>query len=961
MKKKITAFLLAALIACTTLLPVLSFAEESSVKLGDAATLEELSAIDYLKTAYSSPEQKLETMTFVMENEQYALYVQEYTGEVCVKNKVTGQHLFTNPYDMANISQKAESKRAELLSQITLKYKSNSGEEGSLNSFQHAAKQGRIVVKVIKGGVRVEYTIGTDTKKRIVPYQIEKERFKTAILQPLFEGYCEEKGYGDKYSFDEYWGYLTSNQEAERKKATDYGGTDLWDITKIVTFYNYTSLAAARSKLEKDNILTNFPITEKYDIFSLENKIGANDLDKIEEYMKKYTKYTLDDMLSDHDLVQYERENDSPPMFKMALEYTLEAKGFQVRLPSRGISFDASVYTLEEIRVLPFIGAGRTAVNTEEAYRDEEGYNFIPDGSGTIIDFDQNKKPTQVTGEMYSFDYGFYGKAKDVANANHQVWRAPVYGTVRDSHLKIYEPKLNEEGEVIMEDEKPVMELVEERDTNEGYVAFITEGESLAKVDSLDGGTNHEYHSVGITVLPRQSDSYPLDGITVSGGQAVYTKSIERRYVGNYTIHFRLLYGDQANYIGMANAYREFLVDEKILEKQDKDESSIELFLDMIGDVDTVKTFLGMPVDGKAEITTFEDAKTIVEELKEAGISNQVIRYLGWANGGLSSNAPTKLKVEKVLGGEKGLLDLISYIQNEGMQIYLDLNFSYVNKVEMFDGFDLELYSAKTIDGKPAYYRTYNPIVQAFNTQVAYVISPAAADDLYAKVADKYSSLYGDGSKNISVGSLGSALNSSQDEMQPLNREDAKEYTKQLLEQVDEDFDSVLLEGGNYYTWKYADMLLNIPMGSSNRITTTAEIPFLSIVLHGYMTYTGEAINLAGDYEYTLLKTIESGACPYFVIGYENIKELKINGYSEYYAVEYDTWKETIIEEYNKLNEVLAPLQNQTIVAHEVMDNRVVKVTYDGGTQIYLNYNNYDVTVNEDMAISAMDFAVVNA
>ena len=957
--KRITSFLLAVLMACTALLTVFPAAEETSTALGDPKKYAELSQIDYLKTVYGSPEAKLATMTLAMENDNYALYIQEYTGEVCVKNKLTGQLLFTNPYDMSSITKMAESKRKELLSQIKLTYKSNSGESNTLNSFEHAALQGRIAVKVIKGGIRVEYTIGTDNKKRIVPYQIEKDRFKEAILRSYYEGYAESINY-TATDFDQYWAWKTSTDAVEKQNAVGVEDA-MWEFGRFMAFYSLLDITdPTLTLLQKTNIQSNFPITDRYAIFVLEDGLGGTDLDWLELQLKTYTKYTLDDMLNDHDMVQYEAENDSPPIFKMALEYTLEDKGFQVRLPARGISFDASVYTLQTIQILPFIGAGRTATDPETATRDDEGYNFIPDGSGSIITFDQNKKETMVSGTMYGSDFGFY-ETSSSATANHQVWRVPVYGTVRDSQMKIYQEKKDENGEVVLDDkEKPVLEFVEERKTQEGYVAFITEGESLARIDALDGGRVHEYHSIGITLFPRQTDSYPLDGITVSGGTAVYTKEIERRYVGNYTIHFRLLSGDQANYVGMANAYREFLIDQEVLEKQDKDEESIQLFLDMIGDIDTTKTFLGMPVKAKAEITTFEDAKKIITELKEAGISNQVIRYLGWANGGLSAMAPTKVKVEKVLGGEKGLKELISFIQSEGMQMYLDLNFSYVNKTGLFDGFDLDKYTAKTIDGKAAYYQTYNPIVQAYNTQVAYVVSAGTIDDFYGKISQKYAALFGEGAKNISVGSLGSALNSSQDEELPLNREDAKNYTVSALEKIDADYDSVLLENGNYYTWKYVDTILNVPMGSSNRIATTAEVPFLAIVLHGYMTYTGEAINLAGDYEYTLLKTIETGACPYFVVGYENIKELKINGYSEYYAVEYATWKDAIVEEYEKLNGVLAPLQNQTIIDHEVMNNRVVKVTYDGGTEIYLNYNNYAVTVN-DMVISAMDFAVVGA
>ena len=107
-----------------------------------------------------------------------------------------------------------------------------------------------------------------------------------------------------------------------------------------------------------------------------------------------------------------------------------------------------------------------------------------------------------------------------------------------------------------------------------------------------------------------------------------------------------------------------------------------------------------------------------------------------------------------------------------------------------------------------------------------------------------------------------------------------------------------------------------------------------------------------------MLKTIENGANPYFVIAYDNVPELKVNGYSEYYAVQYSVWKETIIEEYKKLNKVLGPLQNVEIISHEIVADRVVKVGYQNGMLIYLNYNNFAVNV-DGRAIRAMDFVML--
>ena len=53
---------------------------------------------------------------------------------------------------------------------------------------------GQIAVKTIKNGLRVEYTIGREDTKYLVPRLIEKERFIKNIHAPLIIAMCEKYG-----------------------------------------------------------------------------------------------------------------------------------------------------------------------------------------------------------------------------------------------------------------------------------------------------------------------------------------------------------------------------------------------------------------------------------------------------------------------------------------------------------------------------------------------------------------------------------------------------------------------------------------------------------------------------------------------------------------------------------------------------------------------------------------------
>ena len=156
--------------------------------------------LQYLNAAneFKTDEAKLATMTLMYEKDGYQLYADEFTGEVATKNLATGQILFSNPRDIASKSAAySNTTKYELMSQIVVKYLDN-GTERYFYSFEQAAMNGQITVKNIKNGLRVEYTIGREDTKYLVPRLIEKERFETQILDVLLQGVMEKYGLDEK-------------------------------------------------------------------------------------------------------------------------------------------------------------------------------------------------------------------------------------------------------------------------------------------------------------------------------------------------------------------------------------------------------------------------------------------------------------------------------------------------------------------------------------------------------------------------------------------------------------------------------------------------------------------------------------------------------------------------------------------------------------------------------------------
>ncbi len=878
----------------------LLFSEDvpDGTKITDTVAVE-----DYTSKVFKSPQEKVATtMNYFYDNGEYAIFADKDSGEVAMMTKSTGQILLTNPYDVGATTSDTKIKN-QLLSQVILTYQKR-GNENTYSSFGEGALNNQVKIKKIRSGVRVEYTIGRSEIRTLVPELIEKGAFEEKILS--------------KVTIENA---VSGKTEAAVKK----------DYSKLTAFYNLKDPnAKGLSDTAKKNMKLTYPITQKYAVYMLDAGTSARQKYEIESIIKEYTDYSFEDMESDYATVEYEGTEASPPLFKIAIEYYADEYGFKVRVPSKSIRYDSAEYTVSNMIILPYLGAGSN---------DESGYTFIPDGSGVITYFkDAVEKPIVITGKMYGMDYSYH----KTSGQNQEVMRLPAFGVARDSSYMLVTKKTA----------KTNVDQASANQTSDfdysgvnvsektAYLGYVEEGESLIDISTAHGGTvSHKYNSAYTKIYPILKDTYKLSGVN-----AEMTVDSNRKYTGNYTYRIFPLSDEKANYIGMAEVLRDYLEKTGVISKLDKENgnSDIPLYLENFGSLTTSQKIMGFPVSEQTPLTTFEQSKTMISELKEAGVENINLKLTGWYNGGLSHTVPSKLKVEKALGGEKDLLDLIKYASENKIGIYPDLEFTFVSKTEMFDGYNYKKDAVKTIDKRSAVIQEYSPLYQEFEDGRYQILSPNAISKFYEKSSEKYLKYNAGG---ISVASLGSYLNSDQNEDYPYTREEAKSEISNILSKMKEDNGSVLVDGGNSYTLKYADHILNMPVDSSRNVYTSEAIPFIGMVLHGYKEYTGTAMNLDGDYKYSILKAVENGASPYFILSYtsdefDNTSELKnYPEFRKYYSIKYNIWKNDLVETYNTLNDALSNVKYSTISSHEYIDERVVKVTYSNGVSFILNYN----------------------
>ena len=864
--------------------------------------------IDYAETVkqylnseneFKTDEAKLKTMTLKYEKNGYQLYADEFTGEVATKNVATGEVLFTNPRDIASSnathSSKADSIKYQLMSQIIVKYIDN-GSTKEFNSFEQAAMNGQIDVKTIKNGLRVEYTIGREDTKYLVPRLIEKTRFEENILRPMAEAIAPQYG-------------VTAEEVMNEKKAIYY------EYFTFVAFYVLKDPNAPGISDQDLQIMQNqFEITKKaYNgglmaVYVCDPDITPTQLRQVENRIKTYCPlYTYEQLEYDHTLTEYAKNDRAPALFKMALEYRLDEFGLTVRLPANGIRFNEAEYQLSSITILPWMGAGST---------DNAGYTFFPDGSGAIFRFEDNKenKDLKVEGSIYGQDYAYH----TITGTHQEIIRYPVFGIVEN-----------------------------EKDKSSGFVAILEEGDALAKIELVHYNAYCKYNSVRVSVNPRPSDKYILSDAVSVGGNAEVTIISKRKYVGDYKIRYIMLTDDtvaaengisdyyEATWLGMARAYRDYLSspystgtqnnpeDEQVsvlnaLTANDVKEN-IPLYIETFGSMQTIKKVLSIPVNTKVALTSFENIQEMYEKLSAEGIDNVNFKLTGYYNGGMYSSVPYKLNIEKSVGGKQGLEDLIADAKEKDYGVYLDFDFVYSTSkaTKMFDGLSNNRDLVRAIDDRYTSKQYYSATRQSYTSYFELAISPSRFSYFYDKVSKEYLSYNPIG---ISLSTLGSELNSDFDEDDPYNRDDAKKFTVDLFKKIDNDYNSVMVDSANAYAWQYVDHMINVAVDSSRYIKASNSVPFLGVVLHGYIQFAGTPMNMEGNIGYAMLKAIENGSGLYFILSYDNTELLKNDEQlSQYYSVRYDIWFDELAERYTAVNEVLKDLQLKLIIDHEFL------------------------------------------
>lgn len=670
---------------------------------------------------------------------------------------------------------------------------------------------------------------------------------------------------------------------------------------QVRSYYRKIDIDNLRPTDNKSELLAKYPDLENEPVYELR--------ESTQDYLKKTIEeifaeagYTIEDYYDDIEAYGG-KEEDEKPMFNVSIIYRIEDGDLVIEVPFENMEWTES-FRLNKLRVLPYLGAGST---------DDEGFIMVPEGNGAIINFNngrqnQNSYYTQV----YGWDYGEERLRKTGENAA----AFPVFGISKNGS---------------------------------SMLCMLEDYASVATIEADVSGRRHSYNYANISYTTLHYASLQVSDKT---DKAVIVFENEKP-TGSITHRYRFI--DSDSYTGMAEAYRGYLMDKYPLMTK-KEDSGVPVNITLIGAINKIKQRLGIPVSRPVSLTSYEEAYNIIKELNELGFGNMYVKYTGWTNGGLKQFDLNKIKPLKELGKKKDFNHLLEYAEEIDVPIYLDGIVQTVFNKGMFDGFRVNSHVAKYTSREIIKLYDFSPVHFGPDDERKdpyYFVKPEVTIG-YMQTLSDYAK---EKSTGVSFTDVGDMLGANYDPKNLITRDEVAKMHEEELARIASKGTGIMVNIGNNYALPYADFVTNMEIKGSKFQIIDYMVPFYSMVIHGLVDYSGVPINLSSDYEEQVLRSVESGAGLSFAFMAESTSVLVNSNYTHLYGTDYQLWKDKAIEIHERYEEELGHVFNQYITGHEYLTDGVFVTVYEDGTQVYVNYNYYDV-IQDGIEIPARDYKV---
>ncbi len=579
--------------------------------------------------------------------------------------------------------------------------------------------------------------------------------------------------------------------------------------------------------------------------------------------------------------------------FTVPMTFTLKDDHFDVSVEMNKIVVDASAgNSLLTLSVMPYFGCAE--------YTDD-GYIFVPDGSGALIENDF----TALDGLSKTYSTEVYGRdlalSLSLKLGYTEATTMPVFGT---------------------------------KAGDSAWLGIIDTGDAVAMVKAQSARESFPYTQSYCEFMYNKKDTFQSK--TSRNIKDYVQTALEHTDLENATVRFYGLSGDKADYIGMAKTYRDYLVEYGTGSEVSAD---LPFYAEILGAFQRTESVLGFITDVTKSATTFEEATAIINTLSELGVKNINARYIGWLNGGTDTSMIKNSKHESVLGSKQELIDFNKAVEAQGGTTFLDVEL--IEKYKTSLSWSANKLAVRNILNNHAEQYIFSRNIGMPNEDLMYYLCrpqyfQTQIDNLFKNYADY-------GVKGISTGTLASANYSDMNNSAKVFRDaqQVNDAAVSALASIKENMGEqgkVMVTSGNSSMLPYADVVVGAPMYSNGYEVTYTDVPFLQIALHGLVTYTETAHNLCNDPQTQLLRQLETGTVPYYLFTQVDSSAFVGTRLNYIYTSQIDTWKDSAAANYKALASVLNGYCDKEITNHVIITDDVRATTYGNERVVVVNY-----------------------
>lgn len=529
---------------------------------------------------------------------------------------------------------------------------------------------------------------------------------------------------------------------------------------------------------------------------------------------------------------------------------------------------------------------------------EDNGYLFLPDGSGATVDFSD----IVYSGNPYSRN--IYGFEPTLITSDYylDVAKNSVY-------LPVYGAKVNESA----------------------IMAICENGAEYGVLTAEACGQSSSYARAYVNYKLLNSVEYKVGNYSTELFDTVDSS------LQNITTRYLFLSGDDADYSGMARKYRDYLSDGSNYKK-----TSTGLYTDIYASVIKKSSTAGIPHNKTILLTDEAQLKSIVDKLNNEGVKDITVRYRQWnsdeisgskVNTATSSSGISLKKISSIKNAKiyPAILNLQTY-SNGG---YLDRLFNASKSITQLPFSWKEYQLSNLNETKNAEYRVS---VDWFRENSKKLINRLKAKDI-SNVA------FGDISNSLYCDFKGEGF----------KRDSTLLVMKEFIKQSKESFNSLMLDSANAYAAVYADVIYNTPIDHSNHDILSNSVPFYTIAMSGIADCVAPAYN-SGDNDKNVLYTVASGASLCVSWMAANTTELVGTELSGLSNVNFSETVDECLELYKKIDKVYSGINGSLIYSHHYINDDVSVTEYDNGLEIYVNFGKEPFLMEDGTEIPAEDF-----